>query len=165
MIKLGRFYHQDFLYRMGYNCGGFALGTETWYSFDHYQYRGFENSSSDKKRLRRMGKVTFLCVEQLLGDFPRQLRIIQKEEDKKSYEEVFFFRLSSDGDFHFVVKHGNKYFHKMGNTPYIDEMSKEEVYSDSWIGGYDGPLVIFAKVKKPLKDKVYFNRCDFKVLD
>lgn len=156
MSRLGVFYSQSKSYRMGYNCGGFALGTETWYKFEKYYYHGFNNHTRSKRK-RRMAKITFLCVQQMLEDFPGQLRVIHSEKERKCYEEIFFFRVSSDGDFHFVLKHGNAYLHKCGNTPYIYEMDEEEVYSDCWEHRYDGPIVMFAKVKKPLRDRKYQN--------
>lgn len=148
--------------RFYFNCGGFALGTCEWEGFVAYQRRGYRafNQRSEKKRNRAMAKMTCWCAQELLEKYPRQLRLVKSEDEKLSYEEIFFFRISSDGDFHFVVKHGREYFHKKGNTPWIDKMSREEVYSDSWCNRYDGPMLIFAKTKRPFKHKELINDHD-----
>lgn len=152
--------------RWYFNCGGFALGTCEWEGFEKYRRRGYQsfNHRLNSKRKRAMAKMTYWCAEELLEKYPRQLRLVKSEDDKLSYEEIFFFRISSDGDFHFVVKHGREYFHKKGNTPWIDKMSKEEVYSDSWCGRYDGPMLIFAKTKKPFQHKELLNDHDRKIV-
>ena len=140
----------DFDDMFDFNCGGFALGTLTWVEFEKYYYKGFHNRKPEKIR-RRMGKVTMLCVEEMLQRFPN-LRILRNVDEKKSWEEIFLFRLSSDGDFHFLLKHGNVYYHKKGETPRIDKIPEHEAF-DIWCSRYDGPIVIFAKPKCRLIDR------------
>lgn len=164
MIK---FYKIPFFERLNFNCGGFALGTCEWerfICFDRRQEYCF-NQRNFYKRYRAMGKITYQCAQELLEKYPRQLRLVKDESEKLSYEEIFFFRVSSDGDFHFVLKHGRKYLHKRGNTPWLDEMSKEEVYSSAWCNRYDGPMLIFAKTKRPFSHKELINDHDKDILE
>ena len=164
MIK---FYKIPYNQRFFFNCGGFALGTCKWEHFDCYDKQGYEpfGGRTNKQRYRAMSRMTWKCAQEMLAKYPRQLRLIKSEDEKLSYEEVFFFRLSSDGDFHFVLKHGRKYFHKRGNIPRLNEMSKEEVYSSAWCGRYDGPILIFAKTKKPFVHKDFISEHDRKIIE
>lgn len=163
MIK---FYKIPYFERFNFNCGGFALGTCEWERFICCDARGYYPFSRNRKKAyRNMGKMTYQCAQELLEKYPRQLRLVKDESEKLSYEEIFFFRVSSDGDFHFVLKHGRKYLHKRGNTPWLDEMSKEEVYSSAWCDKYDGPMLIFAKTKKPFSHKELINDHDKDILE
>ena len=128
-----------------YNCGGFALGTKDWYhpfsGDDDPQYL-FMNTYS---RIRENGQDKTLrqYVDFMLKEFPN-MRLISSEQEAKKYETIVFFRIGND-DFHFVKKIKNKYYHKRGWIPKIEEMEKEEVYGEYWCDGkYDSNIVILA---------------------
>lgn len=151
MIKIKDFYSQSEKFRSRYNCGGFALGTMTWFLFECFSNCDFIGKNK-REIYKKMGKMTYKCALELLEKYPKQLRLIHNECEKKSYEEVFYFRLSEDGDFHFVVKNGNTYYHKKGGNVEVSKMTKKELFN-IWEGGYNGPILMFAKTKKSLKDK------------
>ena len=44
-------------------------------------------------------------------------------------------------------------------------MNKEEVYSSAWCGRYDGPMLIFAKTKKPFVHKDFISEHDRKIIE
>ena len=128
--------------RTWFNCGGFALQTLDWLQpelpgcHDYY----------DKAELP---SVTEDCVEQLLETFPGQLRVIDDPRKRERYEEIVLFRVSSDRDFHFMVQHGNTFYHKQGSRTVLRKTSIHDAYNTVWDGRYDGPIVIFAKLKTP----------------
>jgi hypothetical protein len=130
---------------MGYNCGGFALNTRDWYlPYDTNKWAGAWEIED------RLGIELALEIitNHMLSEFPN-LRLVQSEEDLKDSEVLILFRMSNFDDFHFVRKGKNgKYYHKMGWSPVIEEMSKEEVYGDCWCNRYDGDIVLFGYEEK-----------------
>ncbi len=124
------------------NCGGFALGTASWYRpYDMDKWCSLDNMYC---QLENSEEILEECVNYMLQDIPG-LRVIEKEEDANDEEDVVFFKIGIDYcDFHYVLKTPDGYIHKMGDSP-IDEMGVEEVYSDGWcFGKYDSDMVIFA---------------------
>lgn len=130
--------------KMDYNCGGYALGTFNWYlpctnEAEHIPL-GFETEEEAEA-------LTKTCVKAMLMEFEaRNLRVIDSLSCLNINEYAFAFRISSDGDFHYVRRHTNgKWFHKCGAESVIRLMEKEEVFTTDWCDGrYDGPIVLFA---------------------
>ena len=124
-----------------YNCAGFALGTFSWYcpSYDEDAWGWFEDWSWGF-----MEEVTQMAVNKMLRDFAN-LRLIRSMREVRPYEYAVAFRVSSDGDFHYVRQiEGNVWQHKPGGG-HIRFMEETEVFSDGWCNDrYDGPLVLFA---------------------
>jgi hypothetical protein len=125
-----------------YNCGGFALKTYDWYVPENKE-DGYIDTTYLVKRLGLGGALQYY-INCLLCDFPN-LKLIEKEEQLKSYETLVLFRLG-ESDFHFARKEKDgKYYHKRGWNTEIEEMSKEEVYGYSWCRGkYISKVVMFA---------------------
>lgn len=121
-----------------YNCGGYALGTYSWYC----PYDDFDDSYTIKER-------TQLAVDYMLNDFC-DLRVIKTLEEVTENEYVIAFRMSKY-DFHYMVKKGNQWYSKLGSRYKIDRVPQEIVFSKAWFTDcgitYDGPLVLFAKRK------------------
>lgn len=116
-----------------YNCGGYALGSFSWYL---PQLNG-DNVCRDG------GTTVDDCVEAMMIDFPN-LRRIQTLDELKENEYAVAFRLS-DYDFHYVKRASNgHWFHKRGGSYYIDTMKEEVVFSESWGNGYDGEIALLA---------------------
>lgn len=128
-----------------FNCGGFALGTYTWVLVDGYvDYFDYDSRDEVNEALER---ETELSIENILSIRPKT-RVIYEEDELKENEFLVYFRLSSDGDFHFVKRmHNGELWHKMGwlNIERFDE----DIYDD-WCGRYDGPIVMLA-----LNDEYY----------
>lgn len=130
--------------RDDYNCGGFALGTYSWYIPDpDGSWFGFRCYDLDEED---MEEVTVRAVEKMLLDFP-DLRVISTLAEIQANEYGIAFRVSSDGDFHFCKQFtGNLWYHKPGRSK-IRSITEEEVLSADWYGRYDGKLFLFAKKK------------------
>lgn len=123
-----------------YNCGGYALKTFSWYlpSDDVESWGGFIDEEDYEE-------ATAAAVKVMLRDFPT-LRVVQNENEVMKDEYCIAFRISYDGDFHYVRKAKNGvWYHKLGGCQWIDTFQAEQIYSECWFGRYDGPLVLFAK--------------------
>lgn len=137
--------------RNTYNCGGYALGTFSWYCpHDEndeksgrwgYDY-GF--TTMDEAWLK-----TMYAVSKMILDFEGNLRMIKTlDQLNKKTERVVAFRLSADGDFHYIKKNFNGcWYHKRGASPYLLRMAEKDVLNSVWCGRYNGPVVLLA-IKK-----------------
>jgi hypothetical protein len=130
--------------KYAYNCGGYALGTYSWYQPHSKDEKGylFDIRISIEKRTEK-------AVQYMLNDF-NDLRVIKTLTEVTEEEYAIAFRLADD-DFHYMMKKGDKWYSKAGDCPYIDEIPEEEVLAEAWYTDYDitydGPLVLFAKRK------------------
>lgn len=123
-----------------YNCAGFALGTFSWYcpSYDEDTWGWLEDWSWDF-----MKQVTQLSVNKMLRDFDN-LRLIHQMHELREGEYAVAFRVSSDGDFHYIRQIcGEHWEHKCGGG-LIKTMEECEVFTTYWNNRYDGPIVLFA---------------------
>ena len=127
-----------------YNCGGYALGTYSWYQPHGEDEKGclYDTKVSIEERTEH-------AVQYMLNDFC-DLRVIKTLEAVTENEYTIAFRLAKD-DFHYMVKKGNKWYSKAGARPKIDKVSQKVVLGKAWFTDYgvtyDGPLVLFAKRK------------------
>ena len=125
-----------------YNCAGYALGTFSWYcpnEEDDDDYWGLDDLSDAE-----MAYKTFETVEFMLKDFKGRLRLIGSVDEVQENEYAIAYRISSDGDFHFMKKMRNDWYHKRGNTDRIYVESEDYVLKEVWCGRYDGPIVLMA---------------------
>lgn len=148
-----------------YNCGGFALGTYSWY----VPYRSDEQANiydrwaniqmwldaaedADNTADLIDASVTAntyvvsllnLFVKRILEDFP-SVRRVQTFEEIKPDERIILFRIGAD-DFHFIVSFDHKHWwHKYGCN-YIEELCEDEVLDTEWANGrYFSPIAILA---------------------
>ena len=122
-----------------YNCAGYALGTYSWYCPQEKDWVDYSFTNQDEA-----WRITLEAVAYMLRDFPF-MRIIQKAKDAKRGEKVVAFRISSDGDFHYLKKaHNNRWYHKRGAKDCIEHMTDYEAMNLDWCGRYDGPIVLMA---------------------
>jgi hypothetical protein len=127
-----------------YNCGGYALGTYSWYQPHSEDEKGclYDVRISIEERTEK-------AVQYMLNDFC-DLRVVSTLEEVAKEEYAIAFRLAY-GDFHYMVKKGNQWYSKAGSCPHIDKVPQEKVFIDAWHTDYgiiyDGPLVLFAKRK------------------
>lgn len=144
-----------------YNCGGFALGTYSWY----VPYRSDEQMNiydlwaniqmcldvdniADRIDARETAhtyvvSLLNLFVKRILEDFP-SVRRVQTFEEIKPDERIILFRTGAD-DFHFIVSFDHKHWwHKYGWNC-IEELCEDEVLDTEWANGrYFGPIAILA---------------------
>lgn len=131
-----------------YNCGGYALGTFSWYcpnaeEDDPFGLWNFIFSPLPIPEL--MERVTASAVEQMLIEFA-DLRVITTLAEVKSDEYPIAFRVSHDGDFHYVKRARNgHWYHKLGSDSRICRMAESVVFSKDWGYRYDGRIVLLAK--------------------
>ena len=148
-----------------YNCGGFALGTYSWY----VPYRSDEQANiydrwaniqmwldaaedADNTADSLIARAAVhtcvvslhnLFVKRILEDFP-SVRRVQTFEEIKPDERIILFRIGAD-DFHFIVSFDHKHWwHKYGWN-YIEELCEDEVLDTEWANGrYFSPIAILA---------------------
>ena len=127
-----------------YNCGGYALGTYSWYCPND---DGWDSSMYDDSYT--MEERTQFAVDYMLKDFC-DLRVIKTLEEVTENEYAIAFRIGED-DFHYMVKKGNQWYSKAGASSKIDKIPQKVVFSKEWRLGftitYNGPLILFAKRK------------------
>lgn len=146
-----------------YNCGGFALGTYSWYMpYGKYERGEIQKAWHDIQSIHydldrygeneffnwdyyfsRIEHLTRLFTNRILDDFPN-CRVIDELEDAAPDETIILFRTGED-DFHFVVSFDHKHwFHKYGWDE-IEELCEYEVFEQDWDNGrYNGRIVKFA---------------------
>lgn len=136
--------------RHTYNCGGYALGTFSWYcphdEADDTTRWGYDYSFTTQEEA---WMKTMYAVSKMVLDFQGNLRMIKSlDQLRKGTERVVAFRLSSDGDFHYIKKSANgQWHHKRGGSFPIWRMSQDEVLNSVWCNRYDGPVILLA-IKK-----------------
>lgn len=126
-----------------YNCAGYALGTFSWYcpnEKDDGNYWGFMDDWSDAEMFAK----TFETVQFMLKDFKGHLRLIGSVDEVQENEYAIAYRVSSDGDFHFMKKMANGWHHKRGNTSHIYIETEDYVLNEIWCDRYDGPIALMA---------------------
>ena len=131
--------------RYEYNCGGYALETFSWYCPEEE----LELGRTAFDTIEEAYEKTMYAVAVMVLEFEGKVRMIRRVEDlHKTSERLVAFRISSDGDFHYIKKTRSGWKHKMGSSYPIRKMSEWEVFNTEWCGGrYDGPLVLLA-IKK-----------------
>jgi len=125
--------------KSSYNCGGYALECFSWYcpkGFNDFDF-GFDDWDEAMQKTRD-------CVDVMLADFP-DLRIVHTLDEVQDNEYAILFRLSSDGDFHYLKRdRGNHWHHKIGDSRHIETIKTANIFG-VWNFRYDGPIVILAK--------------------
>ena len=125
-----------------YNCAGYALGTFSWYCpYDDYDPFSLCDSNT-------LGSITQQTVSCMLKDFEGRLRVISSLKELEKNEYAIAYRVSSDGDFHFMKKARIRWHHKRGSMPTILTESEDNVLNSIWCDRYDGPIVLMAMRRK-----------------
>lgn len=129
--------------KRGYNCAGYALNTFSWYCPNPEDYFPWGDWFRDDHEVE---SIHYMAVQVMLHDFAhRHIREITDVAELRENEYAFAFRVSSDGDFHYIKRAKNGiWYHKMGDQPDINRMSRKEVFSARWCYRYDGPITLFA---------------------
>lgn len=132
-----------------YNCAGYALGTYSWYCPNSEEDDGWFGYDYSFDNREEAWQKTMYAVANMMVDFGGRLRVIQALTDVRKGEYIIAFRLSADGDFHYVKKaHNHHWFHKRGASLSIDRMTEFEVLHTNWCNRYNGPIILMAMQKR-----------------
>lgn len=153
--------NQDNTSLQEYNCGGYALGTYSWY-LPYYDFETREEQVTDLisrgfNEYQIYRQLLSLDTKQMLSDFKERLRVIKNESDLLDTETLIAYRIFvefnfyngklfyEDSDFHFRVKRGDRWFEKNGDDLIhtVEDMS----LFVPWIaqcGEYDSEVVLLA---------------------
>ena len=127
-----------------YNCAGYALGTFSWYQpYDNFDVH--DSLFSDSNTLESITQQTVSCM---LKDFEGRLRVISSLKELEKNEYAIAYRISSDGDFHFMKKARTRWHHKRGSTPIILTESDYNLLNIIFCVCYDGLIVLIAMLRK-----------------
>ena len=147
--------NKDNTSRWDYNCGGYALGTYSWYcpakeetddDYDCIVYGDCEEFFDEEEREH----ITNICINAMLEDFKDSLRVINDIKELKENEYAIAFRVSGEcDDFHYCKRDKRGHWtHKMGSRN-IEKIKKEDVFAPYWLNSwgekYVGRIVLFAK--------------------
>lgn len=122
--------------RRSYNCGGYALNTFDWYCPDG-AWMGVSNDDESVQ----------YYADCMVEEFNGKLRIIQDVSELTDKEYAVAFR-TRNGDFHFCKRDDSgNWRHKRGRTEPLHRITKKEVFSEQWPGGYDSRIILFAMAK------------------
>lgn len=132
--------------KRSYNCAGYALGTFSWYCphsrADDADGRNGETLYSFRSENEAEQKTT-VCVNFMLADFPSMRRVDSLTELAPD-EYAILFRLSHDGDFHFLKRGRNGIWYQKNGSNRWCLPFKGDIWR-YWNYRYDGPIVILAK--------------------
>ena len=135
-----------------YNCGGYALGTFSWYCpCEDEENNGdyFGDELGNGFSVEKLESRTQDCINKMLNDFDN-LRVINSIEELQKNELAVAFRISGVvDDFHFMLRKRNgQWFEKNGGGS-IHRVEKDYALNQTWHGNfftsYYGRIVLFAR--------------------
>ena len=136
-----------------YNCGGYALGTFSWFlldSFEHGCSLDYYDMTIEEIE-ERIVRMEDDCVEEIVEVFEGLVRSISTLSELREDEYAVLFRISygEEGfidDFHFVKRHHDgHYSHKPGKSPVVK--FENDPFDGDWSGrylDYNAPIKILA---------------------
>lgn len=138
-----------------YNCGGFALGTFSWYEPFYFNEDGCylcEDLAEEGYGVESIQEILCNnCVDSILEDFGEKIRVVSREDDLKVNEELIAFRVDcgfesdyESQDFHFRVFRDGRWQEKNGHGMIHDADDPDE---DIWNERYLGPTIYLAKLR------------------
>lgn len=129
--------------RCGFNCAGYALEVFAWYM---PVTRGNDCFGSWADSWDELNERVDIATAVMLHDFAyRGIRLIWSIEELQKDEYAFAFRVSTDGDFHYMKRGENGvWYEKRGSHPVIYSHPTHEVFDNDWNDRYDSRIVLFA---------------------
>lgn len=136
-----------------YNCGGYALGTFSWFlldSFEHGYDLNYYNMTIEEIE-KRVVSMEDDCVEEIVEVFEGLVRSISTLSELREDEYAVLFRISYNDagyvdDFHFVKRHHDgHYSHKPGRSPIVK--FENDPFDGDWSNRclvYNAPIKILA---------------------
>lgn len=130
-----------------YNCGGYALGTFSWYCpCEEEENKG--NYFGDDFSAKKLESRTQDCVNKLLNDFAN-LRVINSIKELQKNELAVAFRISGIvDDFHFILRKRNGQWFEKNGAGIIHRVTKNYALNQTWgtiFTTYHGKIVLFAR--------------------
>lgn len=143
--------------KMDYNCGGYALGTFSWYM--PCKPEDIDDYYLDLLDTCDYTELYDYAVSNMLKEFPKlhlstqEIVMNQQYDAEKYYAIAFRYSETLDAeessygrDFHFAKQAKNGiWYHKRGCAEHIDRMNKVDLLKDWWNGTlvYNLPIVFF----------------------
>ena len=132
-----------------YNCGGYALGTFSWYwpgrtEEEHDEIMEYAEAEDWENALG-------LAAEAIIGELPGwkliELEAVMERAYSPEKYEIVAMRFC-DFDFHFWKLGRNwNWYDKMGGAGWIDRHAFTEVLARRWNYRYDSPIVCFIRMR------------------
>ena len=132
-----------------YNCGGYALGTFSWYwpgrtEEEHDEIMEYAEAEDWDNALG-------LAAEAIIGELPgwklAELEAVMERVYSPEKYEIVAMRFC-DFDFHFWKLGRNwNWYDKMGSAGWIDRHAFTEVLARRWNYRYDSPIVCFIRTR------------------
>lgn len=131
-----------------YNCGGYALGTFSWYwpgrtEEEHDEIMGYAEAEDWDNALELATKA---IINELSGWSVVPLNLVMERKYSPKEYEVVAMRFC-DCDFHFWKLGRNwNWYDKMGSAEWIDRHAFEDVRR-VWCHRYNSPIVCFIRTR------------------
>ena len=131
-----------------YNCGGYALGTFSWYwpgrtEEEHDEIMEYAEAEDWENALKL---ATEAIINELSGWSVVPLNLVMERKYSPKEYEVVAMRFC-DCDFHFWKLGRNwNWYDKMGSAGWIDRHAFEDVRR-VWCYRYDSPIVCFIRTR------------------
>ena len=132
-----------------YNCGGYALGTFSWYwpgrtEEEHDEIMGYaENEDYDE--------ALVIAADAIIAELPGWKIVLFEDVMKRMYSPLDYDIVAMrfcEFDFHFLKLGCNwNWYDKMGNSHRINRHGFQEMNNTSWYGRYDSPIVCFIRAR------------------
>lgn len=131
-----------------YNCGGYALGTFSWYWLGRTEeeHNKIMRYAGDEDWDNALKLATEAIINELPGwsVVPLDL-IIERKYSPKEYEVVAMRLCSYDYHFWKLGRNWN-WYDKMGQASWIDRHAFEDI-RHIWCRRYDSPIVCFVRMR------------------
>ena len=131
-----------------YNCGGYALGTFSWYWPGRTKEE--HNKIMEYASARDWDNTLGMAVEAIINELPGwtivPLTLIMERRYSPAHYEVVAMRFSYE-DFHFWKLGRNwNWYDKMGSAGWINRHAFEDV-RHVWCHRYNSPIVCFVRAR------------------
>ena len=132
-----------------YNCGGYALGTFSWYwpgrtEEEHDEIMEYAEAEDWDNALKLAAEA---IVDELPGWELVGLEAVMERVYSPDKYEIVAMRFC-DFDYHFWKLGRNwNWYDKMGNAGWIDRHAFTEVLARRWNYRYDSPIVCFIRTR------------------
>lgn len=132
-----------------YNCGGYALGTFSWYwpGRDEKEYGKIMKYAGDENWGPALELAAEAIIDELTGWRLVEIEeVMQRHYSPKEYEVVAMRFCSFD--FHFWKLGCNwNWYDKAGSSKDIDRHAFRDVMGKRWNQRYDSPIICFVRMR------------------
>ena len=132
-----------------YNCGGYALGTFSWYwpGRDEEEYEQIMAYADEENWEPALQLAAEAIISELAGWQLVEIEEVMRRCYSPKEYEIVAMRFCSY-DFHFW-KLGNNWnwYDKAGGSHYIDRHAFKDVMGKKWNYRYDSPIICFVRMR------------------